>query len=258
MTGKFIVYYHAPGQFKGRGEFLRLMLEDAGVPYENTPDKLYGQGAWMDMFRPSAEAILQATDGGSDDDAPYPCLFPPAIFHQPQEADADPVFVNQVGACMIYLGDVLGYAPETPEQRARANQTLLNAQDYIAEGRRTFHPVKDTMSYKDQKEEGDRCSKEFTKERMLKYLYHFEKVVKVHGAEAPVTGTSKVTYADFALFHVLDATVAQFNTEYYDYAWDKANVPNLKGYHGWFKNRPKLKEYFASTRCMPWAGDSMM
>jgi hypothetical protein len=37
-----------------------------------------------------------------------------------------------------------------------------------------------------------------------------------------------VTYADFCLFHVLDATVNQFNTDFYEMAWDKADIPSLK------------------------------
>lgn len=64
--------------------------------------------------------------------------------------------------------------------------------------------------------------------------------------------------ADFALFHVLDASVSQFNTEFYDMAWDKCEVPALKEYYVWMKDRPNLERYFKSDRCPPYAGDSMM
>jgi glutathione S-transferase len=102
------------------------------------------------------------------------------------------------------------------------------------------------MGYKDQKEEGDKASKEFTETRMPIWLAHFDKVVKKHGPEAPVAGGSEVTYADFALFHVLDATVAQFNNEKYAMAWDKQDVAALKEYYEWMKSRPNLKAYFES------------
>jgi glutathione S-transferase len=235
------VLYHMPGSFKGRGEFLRLMLEDAGVEYEDSSAGMYGPEGSMDAFRESSDAVLAA------DNQIYPVLYPPAIWHRP--VGGEEVLVNQAGACMIYLGDQLGYAPETAAERARANEILLNAMDYIAEGRRTFHPVEDKMSYKNQKEEGDKVSKEFTKDRMLVFLYHFEKIVKKFGPSKPVAGGKDITYADFALFHVLDATAHQFDSEFYEQAWTKANVPALKEFYEHIRSRPNLQAYFKSDRC---------
>jgi glutathione S-transferase len=104
------------------------------------------------------------------------------------------------------------------------------------------------MSYNDQKEEGDEASKEFAKTRMMIWLAHFEKVVKTFGSSAPVAGGPNITYADFALFHVLDATVAQFNNEKYEMAWDKSPVAALKEYYDWMKKRPNLHAYLNSVR----------
>ena len=159
---------------------------------------------------------------------------------------------------MIYMGEQLGYAPASAAERARADQVLMNCVDYIAEGRSSFHPVENTKSYHDQKEQGDLVSKEFTKVRMKKFLHHFEKVVLRNGPQKPVAGGSSLTYADFALFHVLDATITQFNTDYYEKAWDNTDVPALKEYHACIKARPNLVAYFNSDRCFPYAGDSMM
>ena len=157
---------------------MRLMLEDAGIEYENSDKNCYGPTGSMDMFRGSPEAI----HSDAHESKSWPTLFPPAIHHRPKEGEE--VLVNQVGACMIYLGDKLGYAPSTDAERARANSVLMNAIDYIADGRMSFHPVKNTMSYHDQKEEGDRVSKEFTQDRMKKYLYHFNKVVVRVGSKS--------------------------------------------------------------------------
>jgi len=250
---EWTVLYHAPGKMKGRGEFLRLMLEDKGIAYVNTAENLYGPEGMMDIFRGSAEAIDADM---KESKTSFPCLYPPAIWHRPPNGEE--VLVNQVGACMIYLGDALGYAPSSNAEKARANCILMNALDYIAEGRSSFHPVKNQMSYFNQKEEGDKVSKEFTKERMPKYLHHFNKVVLKNGPSKPVAGGSNVTYADFALFHVLDATVSQFNTDFYENAWDKTEVPALKGYYEWMKRRPNLQAYFLSERCAPFEGNSMM
>lgn len=252
---EWTVLYHMPGKFKGRGEFLRLMLEDKGITsYENTDENLYGPKGIMDMFR---GADVKLIDDDSSGGTTFPCLYPPAILHRPP-GGGEEVLINQVGACVIYLGDVLGYSPTTSVERARANAVLLNALDYIADGRRSFHPVKDAMSYNDQKEEGDRISKQFSQERMPKFLHHFDKVIRQNGPTKPVAGGGGITYADFALFHVLDATANQFNSDHYDNAWDKTDLPAMKGYYEWMKDRPNLKAYFASDRCAPFAGDSMM
>jgi len=159
----------------------------------------------------------------------------------------------------MYIGDQLGYEPSSSAERARANSIVLNALDCIDQGRRSFHPVKDTMSYKDQAEEGDKASKEWTIERLPKFLHHFNKIVRRNGSSnKPITGGAKVTYADFCLFHVLDAVVHQFNNQKYDHCWDNCNVTALKEYYDWMKSRPRLQAYFSSDRCAPFCGDSMM
>jgi glutathione S-transferase len=238
-TPEWTVHFHQPGVFKGRGEFLRLMLEDKGVSYLNTSEGCYT----TDMFRKSHTDIAEAeTDV-------FPTLYPPMIRHRPTDG-SPPVLVNQVGACMIYLGDQLGYAPASSAERARANAILLNCLDFISDGRSAFHPIKNTMSYSEQKEEGDKVSLEFSKTRMLKYLHHLEKVVQLAGSsENPVAGGDQLTYADFALFHVLDATASQFDSEHYGQAWTNAKLPLLKAYHAWIKSRPNLQAYFQSDRC---------
>lgn len=204
---EWTVLYHGAGSFKGRGEFLRLMLEDKGIPYINTDENLYGPTGMMDCFRGSPAAIKAL-------DTNWPTFFPPAIWHRPQ--DGEWVCINQVSACMVYLAEILGYAPSTPAERGRAESVMANALDYISEGRASFHPIENSASYKTQMKEGDRVSKEFSAKRMLSWLTHFDKVVRKYGPTKAVAGGASVTFADFALFHVLDATVHQFNTEVLD------------------------------------------
>jgi glutathione S-transferase len=239
---EWTILYHGGGKFKGRGEFLVLMLEDKGVNYAYTDADLYGPTGMMDCFRGSTEEVAAE----STVKTPSPIFFPPAVWHRPRGGEE--VSINQVGACMLYLGDILGYAPSSPAERGRATCILLNTLDYISRGRSSFHPIKDSMSYSEQKEEGDKSSLEFTKTSMATWLAHFEKVVKKHGPKAPVAGGSNLTCADFAMFHVLDATIAQFNNEKYEMAWDKQNVPTIKEYHEWIKQRPNLQAYFNSDR----------
>ena len=239
---EWTVCYHQPGKFKGRGEFLRLMLEDSQTPYNDSGADLYGPTGMMDAFRGSAEAVDEPST------FPSPVFFPPAIWHRP--ADGEEVLINQVGACMIYLGDKIGYAPASVAERARATSIMLNALDYMSEGWSSFRPLKNTMPYKDQKEEGDKVSKEFSKQRMPLFLHHFNKFVIKNGSPTkPIAGGAGLTFADFCLFHVLDAAATQFNSEHYDKAWDNETVPGLKEYYEWMKSRPNLQAYFKSNRC---------
>lgn len=251
---EWTLIYHGAGKlFKGRGELIRLMFEDKGVEYHYSDENMYGPTGIFDAFRGSVDAILSEEDSGT----PNPIFFPPAIWHRPPN-NGEEVCINQTPACMIYVGDILGYSPASVKEKAVANAILLNALDYVSRGRCSFHPVKDEMSYNDQKEEGDKASLEWTKTKMPIWLAHFEKVVQKSGPEAPVAGGPTITYADFALFYALDATVNQFNNEKYEMAWDSQGVPNLKKYYEWMKSRPNLKSYFESDRVAPWAGDSMM
>jgi glutathione S-transferase len=239
-----LIYHASP--IKGRAEPIRLMFEDAKISYvsEGGPT-LYGPNGMMDCFRGTPEAVDAVLDNVS-----FPVFFPPAIRHCPRIGDKA-VLINQLPACIRYISSQIGYEPKTPAECARADCIMMNALDYLSEGRRSFHPMKDTASYFDQKEEGDKMSLEFCKGRMKLWLHHFNKIIVMNGSIStnPIAGGNDLSYADFVLFHVLDATEFQFNTEYYHHAWDNINLPLLKEYHQWIKQRPNLQAYFASDRC---------
>ena len=94
---------------------------------------------------------------------------------------------------------------------------------------------------------------------MLSWLRHFERVLaRAASPSGPVAGGPGITYADFALFHALDATKAQFDTPMYKMAWTTAEVPTLKTFHAGFASRPNLASYFGSERCPPFSGNSLM
>ena len=166
-ASEWTVHYHMPGKIKGRGEFLRLLLEDAGVPYRNTDEGCYT----TDMFQKSHQDIKE-----TEVDV-FPTLYPPMIRHcQP---GGETVLINQVGACVVYLGEQLGYDPQTSTERARANAIMLNCMDYIADGRSSFHPVDNKMSYHDQKAQGDAASLKFAQTRIVRNCTWLNRVLYV-------------------------------------------------------------------------------
>lgn len=262
-TGTWHILYHS-GDFKGRGEFIRLILEDAGVSYEESSEKLYGPEGYCDAFRGLGSSEKGLGAGAAEhvaaDTAPFPVMFPPILHFKPGEKESSKleVFVNQVPAIMRYCAARLGYLPRGAVQTAKADEIMLNANDFVAEGRACFHPVDHKAGYSEQKEEADRESKKFAETRLPVWLGHFEKVAKnlCPAGEGPLLG--KMSYADFVLFHALDAAEAQFNTDFYGKAWDGAAIPTLKKWKAWVASRPKLAEYLGSSRRKAWAGDSMM
>lgn len=262
-TGTWKILYHA-GDFRGRAEFIRLILEDAGISYEESNEKLYGPDGYCDAFRGAGSSEKGLGAGAADnvaaDTAPFPVMFPPILHYKPGEGEPEKleVFVNQVPAIMRYCATRLGYLPRGAVNTAIADEIMLNANDFVAEGRACFHPVDNKESYSKQKEEADKCSKKFAETRLLVWLGHFEKVVKklCPAADGPLLG--RMSFADFVLFHAVDSAEAQFNTDFYDKAWDHAAIPTLKKWKAWVATRPKLAEYRGSNRVKPWSGDSMM
>ena len=252
-----VLYHIAPPEsaFKGRAEFLKIMLEDAAVDYHFTNKDLYGPDGYCDMFRDPAKK--GNGDEVKPDTAPFPVVYPPVLWHRPGRGEEEDVMINQVSACMAYLGAQLGYRPSSAAARARADCITANAVDYIASGRSSFHPVEDGASFHTQKDEGESCSKLWAASKMGVWLQHFEKVIKRAGGK-PLAGGEGLTCADFAVFHVLDATEAQFNNEAYGRPWDSADIPASKAFKLAMEARPNLAAYFASERRLPWAGDSMM
>jgi hypothetical protein len=128
-----VLYHIAPPEsaFKGRGEFLKLMFEDAQMDYHFTNQGIYGPQGYCDMFRDPAKK------GNGDEvkpiSAPFPVMYPPVLWHRPGPAtgesavtEGEPeggeeVMINQVSACMAYIGGQLGYRPSSEPERARAD-----------------------------------------------------------------------------------------------------------------------------------------
>eukprot|EP01013_Petalomonas_cantuscygni_P023155 TRINITY_DN44535_c0_g1_i1.p1 TRINITY_DN44535_c0_g1~~TRINITY_DN44535_c0_g1_i1.p1 ORF type:complete len:293 (-),score=25.34 TRINITY_DN44535_c0_g1_i1:199-1077(-) len=278
---EWTVIYHKG--FVGRAEFIRIMLADAGADWLEHSEDIYSPEGFFDCFRGEPAHSLAMVMPP----APHsPLMCPPAIVHRPaQTADPttsvcsklspprSPFVMHGTPAVMVYLASQLGYTPHSDVERALADQILGTATDYIAEGRRSFHPVRDMMSYSKQKAEGDAASREWCQLRMRMWLAHFEKILAAAGwprdPEAdtdtspsywPVARGNAVTYADFALYHVLDATAAQFDTAHYDKAWTRVceDMPRLLHFHSTFRSRPRLAAYLTSPKRLSWAGDSMM
>lgn len=118
---EFELLYH-PG-IPGRGEFIRLMFEAAGVEFsdpanENPPND----------SGPNGYALVQAISSADSDGNP-PAFAPPALRHKGAGMDGKSLLVHQTPAIMSYLGGRLGLAGQDEAQNVWVNQVALTALD---------------------------------------------------------------------------------------------------------------------------------
>ncbi|KAK3610950.1 hypothetical protein CHS0354_038999 [Potamilus streckersoni] len=223
--------YYWPG-FPGRGEFVRLVFEEAGVKFRDMRD-MVGVGG-------ISRLVLEGELGG------FPVLAPPVIKKGKFQ-------MSQTPAICRYLGKEFGLYPENAEDEAHADQVNLTIHDYIAEGRLAFHGMNHTASYYTQKEETKPYIERFVKDRLPRFLKHFETLLVAKNGGKDFLFGDKLTYVDLALLHVLRATEAQFHE-----AWLEADyIPALKAFKDRLSARPRLAAYFESKRCLPFEGNSM-
>ena len=116
----------------GRGEFVRLMFEVAGVPYID-----HGMVS-------GANVVFQFCRGGGN--SGFPIFAPPAI-------KKGEFILYQTPSIMRYLGKEFGFYPTNDEDEAHADALMALVTDFIAEGRLVFHAKCFTASYYDQIEE---------------------------------------------------------------------------------------------------------
>ncbi len=222
---KYQLYYW-PG-IQGRGEFVRLALEDAGADYADV--------ARSDKGMAEMAAMME------DKSAPRPPFAPPFLKHGRQ-------VIAQVANILLYLGPRLGLAPHGAADRRFAHQLQLTVTDLVAEVHDTHHPIGGGLYYEDQKPEARRRAKEFREERIGKYLGYFERVLAANPFGDNWAIGKAATYVDLSLFQVVEGLRYAFPRRM---AKQEAQWPCLIALHGRVAARPRLAAYLASDRRVP-------
>ena len=211
---------------QGRGEFIRLALEDAGADYEDVARKPDAEGGGF-------EAVLHYNRG----DAPgHPPLAPPILVH-------GEVVLAQVAAILHYLGPQLGLVPDGEPERALALQLQLTIADLVAEVHDTHHPTATSLTYEEQKDAAKERSKHFLAERMPKFVGYFERCLE-HGDGAHLVGTEH-SYVDLSAFQILEGLAYAFPKRFTALSSD---WPRLMALRTRVAERPNVAAYLASER----------
>ena len=215
---KYELYYWP--EIQGRGEYVRLALEEARATYVDVARGARGTAAMMKMM----------------DAHGTPPFAPPFL-------KAGKLVIGQTANILLYLGARHGLAPKTEAGQLWVHQLQLTITDLVTEIHDTHHPLGPSLYYEDQKAPAKKRTAEFWDERVPKYLGYFEQLLDDNGG-AYVTGR-RLTYVDLSLFQIVDGLRYAFPKRMK--AFEKA-IPGLVGLHGRTATRPNIKTYLSSER----------
>jgi glutathione S-transferase len=212
---------------QGRGEFVRLALEEAGADYVDVARQRGGETTMMRLMQ--SEEIA------------YPSFAPPFL-------KAGDLIIGQTANILSYLGAHNGLAPEDEGGRLWASQLQLTIADFVDEAHDTHHPIASSLYYEDQRAESRARAADFRRARMPKYLAYFEKVLaRNSSAPAHLIG-AKLTYPDLSLFQIVAGLRYAFPTRM---SVLEPQYPRAVALHDEVAARPRIAAYLASDRRIP-------
>lgn len=203
---------------QGRGEFVRLPLEAAGIPY-------------TDCARDRDEEALVANMERYGGSGPF----------APPYLEVEGGTIAQVANILLYLGERHDLAPA--KERYWVNQLQLTVTDFVAEVHNVHHPVSVSDYYRDQKPEAARAAKTMREERIPKFLGHFEAAMTAIAGDW-LTGR-RWSYADTSLFQVVEGLRYMFPRRM---AAVEGDYPGLIALHDRVAELPGITAYLASER----------
>jgi glutathione S-transferase len=213
----------------GRGEFIRLALEECGAEY-------------LDVARASKEAGVQAMMRLLEDRTIAHRPFAPPFLR------AGTLLIGQTANILRYLGARHGLAPRDESGELWTQQLQLTVSDLLAEVHDTHHPIAAGLYYEDQKSEARRRTADFLATRLPKYLNYFETVLERNPAGPAYLSGASLSYADLSMFQVIEGLRYAFPSAMVRLA---PRIPKLLALHERVVKRPRIAAYVASARWLP-------
>jgi glutathione S-transferase len=221
---------------QGRGEFVRLALEEAGAEYI---DVARGRG------RGQGVAAMQRLMAGPE--LARPPFAPPFL-------RAGRQVIAQTANILHYLGPRLGLAAQSESARLWAHQLQLTVEDLVVDVHDTHHPVGGSLYYEEQREEARRRTGFFTGERAQELLGYFEQVLQRNtGGRGYMVGR-RLSYVDLSLFQVVAGLRYAFPRMMAEL---EPVLPGLVALHERVARRPNIAAYLASSRRLPFNQDGI-
>ena len=226
---KYELYYWP--SIQGRGEFVRLALEEAGADYVDVARLPKREGGGI-------PALMRYLDDADIQRAPF----------APPYLKAGRLVIAQTANILQFLGPRLGLVPADEAVRIWAHQLQLTITDLVAEVHDTHHPIAASLYYHQQKREARRRALHLVGERLPKYLGYFESVLKSNPKGRGRMLGRTLSYVDLSIFQVIAGL---------RYAFPRVmrriepRFPGLVALHDDVASRPKISAYLASERRIP-------
>jgi glutathione S-transferase len=224
---RYELYYWTGIQ--GRGEFVRLALEDAGADY-------------IDVARKRGDSVILPFLRGKQEGA---------LPFAPPFLKAGRLVIAQTAVILGFLGPRLGLMPGGQSAEIYAQQLQATITDFVAEIHDTHHPVATSLYYEQQRPAARKRAQAFREERLPKFLDYFESVIeRGNGRQA----LSRHSYVDLSLFQLVSGL---------DYAFPHAmkrlqkRIPHLRALAERVAERPNIAAYLASPRRIPFNEDGI-
>lgn len=222
---------------QGRGEFVRLVLEAAGVSYRDMARLEDVPGGGIEgMF-----AFIEGRKGS------------PVPFAPPFLVSGD-ILLSQTAVISAFIGERHGLAPQGEPGRLFCRSIAATTADLAAEVHDVHHPVGTSLYYEDQKPEALRRAKEFREQRLPKFLGWYENLIVNNPADSGHLVGPDMTYADIGLFQLVAGLHYAFPKRL---AAIEADYPAVMVLARVVADSPIIAAYLASDRRIPFNEDDV-
>jgi glutathione S-transferase len=227
--------YYWPS-IQGRGEFVRLTLEQAGARYRDVAREPGQRGG--------VAALMRFLNGRQVRRPPFA---PPFL-------KAGRLVIGQTANILQFLGPRHGLVPKDAATRLWIHELQLTMADFLVEIHDTHHPIAAGLYYVEQKKEARRRAADFLQNRAPKYLGHFERVLGTSARGQRYLTGAKLTYADLSLFQIMAGL---------SYAFPRATAKSARKYrrlvalHARVQELPRIAAYLASPRRIPFNNEGI-
>ena len=211
---------------QGRGEFVRLVMEDGGLEYADVARLPESDGGGF----ASVVAIKQALDTG----------FAPPYLRIGNQV------LSQTAVICEYLAPMAGLLPDSEAEVLAARQHLLTVLDVVNEAHDTHHPLGVALTYEEQREAAAATARTFAGQRIGTRLRHFEAVLAASPGDSLLP--SSFCYADTALFQLISGLEYAFPTAMAELL---PSLPHCQALKSMVAERPRLAAYLRSDRRLP-------